>query len=102
MSNYDSNNNILKKEYTLNDKETVTFEYNTDDAITKVTFDNNNLNYAYDYLGRLTSKDINGNQKIEYTYITNGNKTSTVLKSMKINNDLYEYYYDHLYNITDI
>ena len=99
---YDSNNNILKKEYTLNDKETVTFEYNTDDAITKVTFDNNNLNYAYDYLGRLTSKDINGNQKIEYTYITNGNKTSTVLKSMKINNDLYEYYYDHLYNITDI
>ncbi|HIS86517.1 MAG TPA: RHS repeat protein, partial [Candidatus Caccenecus avistercoris] len=99
---YDSNNNILKKEYTLNNQETVTFEYNTDDAITKVTFDNNNLNYTYDYLGRLTSKDINGNQKIEYTYITNGNKTSTVLNSMKINNDLYEYYYDNLYNITDI
>ena len=99
---YDSNNNILKKEYTLNNQETVTFEYNTDDAITKVTFDNNNLNYTYDYLGRLTNKDINGNQKIEYTYITNGNKTSTVLNSMKINNDLYEYYYDNLYNITDI
>ena len=99
---YDSNNNILKKEYTLNNQETVTFEYNTDDAITKVTFDNNNLNYTYDYLGRLTSKDINSNQRIEYTYITNGNKTSTVLNSMKINNDLYEYYYDNLYNITDI
>ena len=99
---YNANNNIIKKDYTLNNKETVSFEYNPDDAITKVTFDNNNLNYSYDYLGRLTSKDINGNNKVEYTYITNGNKTSTVLKSMKINNDLYEYAYDHLYNITDI
>ena len=99
---YNANNNIIKKDYTLNDTEIVSFEYNTDDAITKVIFDNNNLNYSYDYLGRLTSKDINGNNKIEYTYITNGNKTSTVLKSMKINNDLYEYNYDNLYNITDI
>lgn len=99
---YNANDNIIKKDYTLNDKETVTFEYNKDDAITKVTFDNNNLNYSYDYLGRLISKDINGNNKVEYTYITNGNKTSTVLKSMKINNDLYEYEYDNLYNITDI
>ena len=105
--NYDKNSNITNKKYKLNYltntiKQETAFEYNIDDAITKVTFDNNNLNYSYDYLGRLTSKDINGNNKVEYTYITNGNKTSTVLKSMKINNDLYEYYYDNLYNITDI
>lgn len=111
---YNVNNKIIKKKYQYwdfkpnYDWETdkgyneIIFEYNTDDAITKVTFDNNDLNYSYDYLGRLTSKDINNNNKVEYTYITNGNKTSTVLKSMKINNDLYEYNYDNLYNITDI
>ena len=105
--NYDKNGNIINKRYKLNHlpdtiTQKTTFEYNSDDAIIKVTFDNNNLNYSYDYLGRLINKDINGNNKVEYTYITNGNKTSTVLKSMKINNDLYEYIYDNLYNITDI
>ncbi|MCX4253884.1 MAG: RHS repeat-associated core domain-containing protein [Bacilli bacterium] len=104
---YDSNNNITKKDYKLKlyqnlyDKE-INFEYNQDDAITKVTFDDNNLNYTYDYLGRLVSKDINNHNKIEYQYISQGHKTSTVLKSMKINDDLYEYNYDNLYNITNI
>ncbi len=104
---YDSNNNITKKDYKLKlyqnlyNKE-INFEYNKDDAITKVTFDDNNLNYTYDYLGRLVSKDINNHNRIEYQYINQGHKTSTVLKSMKINDDLYEYTYDNLYNITNI
>ena len=62
----------------------------------------NILNYQYDYLGRLISKDLNNTKKVEYTYLSNGNKTSTIIKSMKINDDVYEYSYDKLSNITDI
>jgi len=100
---YDKNGNYSNITYSLdNNKENISFQYNEDDAVTKVIFDNNNLNYTYDYLGRLIIKDINNKQKVEYEYKRLGNKTSTVLKSMKINNDLYEYTYDNLYNITDI
>ncbi|MCM1053524.1 MAG: DNRLRE domain-containing protein, partial [Ruminococcus sp.] len=80
---YDTNNNVIKKNYKLVDDHIINYEYNKDDAITKISFDNDNLNYTYDYLGRLISKDLNNKQKIEYTYITNGNKTSTVIDTMK-------------------
>ena len=53
-------------------------------------------------LGRLSNKNINNHLPVEYEYYSNGNKTSMILKSMKIDNDLYEYIYDELYNITDI
>ena len=32
----------------------------------------------------------------EYTYITNGNKTSLVVDTIKVDNDLYKYLYDDL------
>jgi RHS repeat-associated protein len=106
---YDDNDNITSKDYTLNNLnkdtyliENITYDYNSDDAITKVTFDNNKLNYKYDYLGRLVSKNINDNLKQEYKYISNGNKTSNTINEVKIGNDVYNYKYDNLYNITDI
>ena len=64
--------------------------------------DDKEVNLIYDNLGRLNKKDINGNLPVEYEYYSNGNKTSFVLKSMKIENDFYEYVYDEVYNITDI
>ena len=46
---YDDNDNITSKDYTLNNlnkdtylTENITYDYNSDDAITKVTFNNNN------------------------------------------------------------
>ena len=49
---YDDNDNITSKDYTLNNLnkdtyliENIIYDYNSDDAITKVTFDNNKLNY---------------------------------------------------------
>jgi len=100
---YDENSNITKKDYTLNtEKEEIEYLYNGDDAVTKVTFDNHNLNYTYDYLGRLTSKNIDNQALVSCSYVHNGNKTSTTIKSMQIGDDLYEYKYDNLYNITDI
>ncbi len=100
---YDLNNNITYKNYYYDyNSESLNFDYNSDDAITKVTFNNNNLNYKYDYLGRLVSKDINDNLKQEYKYISNGNKTSNTINEVKIGNDVYNYKYDNLYNITDM
>ena len=72
------------------------------DIITKVTLDNNDLNYEYDALNRLESKNINDNLRVEYTYYNLGNKTSYLLHTLKIDTDTYEYIYDDLYNITKI
>lgn len=100
---YDVNNNVVKKVHKLNDiLNEVSYEYNKDNGCVKVSFKNDNVNYVYDYLGRLVSKDINGNNKMEYIYASNGNKTSLILKAVKVNNNVYEYHYDNLYNITDI
>lgn len=100
---YDINNNVTKKTVnnTLNNFITE-YVYDEDDNIIKVTFDNISLNYQRDYLGRLVSKNINDQIPVEYTYYTNGNKTSFVLKSMKIDDELYEYYYDDVYNLSKV
>ncbi len=100
---YDLNNNITKKKYNLeNQTQEISYTYDEDDSIIKVTLDNTNQNLIYDKLGRLTNKNIDNQLPVEYEYYKNGNKTSLVLKSMKIDNDLYEYIYDAIYNITDI
>ncbi len=101
--NYDVNNNINHKDYSLfNYSPKLDYEFNEDDAVVKVKFDDNSLNYEYDYLGRLTSKNINDHLSNEFTYKKNGNKTSVILDTMKIENDTYKYIYDNLYNITKI
>ncbi len=100
---YDLNNNVTKKKYQQeNLVKEITYTYDEDDSIIKVTLDNQEVNFIYDELGRLSNKTINHHLPIEYEYYSNGNKTSMILKSMKIDNDLYEYVYDELYNITDI
>ncbi len=100
---YDINSNVLSKKFFKNNKSyQINYTYDEDDSIIKVTFDNQELNYTYDELGRLTKKSINNQLPIEYEYYSNGNKTSLILKSIKINEDVYEYLYDNLYNIKTI
>ena len=106
--NYDKNGNVTNTDYNLFSagnhdlSSKINYEYNKDDSIVKVSFDNHSLNNTYDYLGRLEKKSIDNTLKIEYTYYGRGNKTSLIVKSVKIDDDLYEYKYDNLYNITDI
>ena len=97
---YDSNGNVTKKR--LSNGLAIEYTYDEDDNIIKVDVNNATLNYQRDYLGRLVGKNINNQIPIEYTYYTNGNKTSFVLKSMKIENELYEYFYDDTYNLSKI
>ncbi len=100
---YDENSNVNHKDFTLkNDTYKIDYEFNEDDSVIKVKFDNNSLNYDYDYLGRLKSRNINGCIPEYFTYKRNGEKTSLVVDTMKIGEDVYKYIYDDLYNITEI
>ena len=100
---YDLNNNVTKKKYNLNNTtHTISYSYDEDDSLIKVSLNQNDYQLNYDSLGRLNNKNLNEHMPVEYEYYQNGNKTSLILKSMKIDSDLYEYIYDGIYNITDI
>ena len=60
------------------------------------------MNYSYDNLGRLINKNINNNLNTNYTYITNGNRTSLLVDTIEIDNNKYKYDYDKLGNIINI
>lgn len=100
---YDSNSNVVNKKYRLG-SETIMIqnEFDDDNSIIRTTFDNNNINYRYDYLGRIECKSINNNYSINYEYMSLGNRTSTILKSIDNNNDKISYKYDKMNNITHI
>ena len=99
---YNDNNNILSKTLFYNgNKYDINYEYDANDNIIKMSYGDNDLTIQYDYLGRINQKNIKGNTT-EYSYITNGLKTSCIISELKINNDIYKYIYDDLYNITKI
>lgn len=100
---YDDNNNIVKKEYELNGKKyTINKEYNGDDALIKLIVDSNEFNYIYDGLGRLKSSDKDGKNKIDYSYISRGNRTSNLIKNILNETNKYTYEYDEIGNIIKI
>ncbi len=110
---YDKDDNLVEKTFkkyndlTLTNKVTcdslkMKYEYDKDDSLIKLSFDNKDINYNYDYLGRLVNTNIAGNFNVEYKYYSQGEKTSLIVQSIKIENDTYEYKYDELYNIIDI
>lgn len=104
-TNYDYNegNNVIKKEEKLGrDSYVYNFTYNDENVITNLKILDKVIEYKYDILGRLSECYINNQYKIEYNYITIGNKTSTIISQINDNGDIYEFKYDLLGNITDI
>lgn len=99
---YNKNNLISDKVYTLNDTNHLEYSYDLNDSIVKVKYGDILFNYVYDYLGRLKTSNVNDSLNVKYEYVTNGVKTSVVLDSLKIGNDIYKYTYDKLYNISSI
>ena len=100
---YDSNENIINTIYNLNNiNNNVENIFNDDDSIIKTVIENNEINYNYDNLGRIINSNINNQFNTNYTYLTNGKRTSLIVKSIENNNDLYSYKYDKLNNITHI
>ena len=57
---------------------------------------------SYDYLGRLVNSNINNSFNTNYEYVTNGKRTSLLIKSLVNNGTKYSYLYDKLNNITHI
>ena len=100
---YDDNNNVTEKKYELGDNVyEVSNKLNDNDILTSLTVDSNNFNYEYDDLGRLLNKNINGKNKTNYKYKTNGKRTTTIIESISNNNDTYKYEYDELGNMIKI
>ena len=100
---YDNVDNITKAKYKLNDAiHNIGYTLNKDDLPTKTIIDSTEFNYNYDELGRLSSSNINDSLVTEYNYVSNGNRTSTLTESMKVNNNKYTYKYDKLGNIIEI
>lgn len=100
---YDKNNNICNKKYVINDiANVIENEYNAEDYITKTLFNDNELQYEYDILGRIIRRKINENFTTQYSYVSNGDRTTLLPKEMNNNGDIYSYKYDKLNNITHI
>ncbi len=100
---YDSNNNVTNKRYKLNDIiKNIENKFNNDEYITKVILDDKEIDYKYDSLGRIINRNIANGYSTNYNYLSNGNRTTDIIKSIENESDKYEYTYDKLYNITDI
>ena len=124
---YDETSNVKDKYFnSLETSHYINYEYNKDNAVSKITFNNDhdikaipislyssgdvsyNTNYedklinTYDELGRLKEKSLNDNYKTNYHYITKGKRTSFILDKLEDNFNYFEYKYDELDNITDI
>lgn len=100
---YDDTNNVVQKEYKLGKiKYNVNNTLNDDDMLTNFNIDSNKINYVYDGLGRLVSRNIDERVTTDYKYRKNGNRTSTMIESISNGNDIYSYKYDELGNIIKI
>ena len=71
--------------------------------INKVIINNDEINYNFDTLSRLSSYNINNDYEVSYIYKDiNENKTSTVVDTLITDNNTFTYTYDNLGNVTNI
>jgi len=101
---YGKNDNVSRKEYRLWEMNySLENTFNRDDQLVKTVYPYiGEINYNYDYLGRLQNQNINNLINTDYEYVTNGKRTSLLIESLKTNDDKYTYKYDKLSNITHI
>ena len=99
---YDDNSNINKTEYKLNDKTNImNHNFDSDNNINSILFNNSVVKMNYDRLARGTSKDIineKGTYTTQYGYknTETPNKTTTILESIKNgNNETIHYTYNN-------
>lgn len=100
---YDDNSNINKTEYKLNDKTNImNHNFDSDNNINSILFNNSVVKINYDRLARGTSKNIineKGTYTTQYEYknTETPNKTTTILESIKNgNNEAIHYTYNNM------
>lgn len=100
---YDKDNNIIKQTLKFdNESHLIENTYNNDGIVLESNLDSTKIKYTYDELLRVTNKNINNNYEAKYEYLSIGNRTSTLVKSITNGNTKYCYKYDKLYNVTDV
>lgn len=100
---YNDNNDIIETDYNLQgNNENIQNTLDDQGAITKSIFDNQEIDYQYDSIGRMALITINNDYKTHYSYITNGKRTSAIVKALDNNGDKYSYKYDKSNNVTHI
>ena len=103
---YDSDNFITKKNYRLNKgKNGINHFLNinyVDELPMSVDIDSDKINYSYDNLDRVISKNINNLYNIQYKYKSYGKRTTDIIEEYIIDNNKFRYEYDSVGNITAI
>lgn len=103
LYNYDNNNNLTSKKYSLlSENYIVENKYSSEEAILKSKFDDFNIVYEYDELGKLVNEKIDDRNYKNYKYITNGKRMTNVVKEFSNSFNAYRYDYDKLGNIKNI
>ncbi len=99
---YDTENFITTKEYKYNNN--INKQINNFDGEKLVTtlFGEVKVNYNYDSLNRNVGKNINNIINTASNFVSNGKRTSNLINSYQVNNDIYKYDYDEVYNIKNI
>lgn len=104
---YDANDNVVQKDYHFGPHYT-SYDYSSintfdkDNMLTKMILGDTVVDYQYDGLGRLNNRNINNNYQSTYQYVSNGKRTSNLVKSLTNGNDTYSYQYNELGNIIKI
>ncbi len=100
---YDNENNIIQKIVKENNlSKTINNTFSIEGQLTETNLDDTNIKYTYDDLLRLTCKKINNSYETKYDYVSIGNRTSSIIKSMTNGQNKYSYEYDNMYNVTKI
>ena len=104
---YDNSNNLISELYGIDvcsedDFEKIINEFDNDNSITKTIFDSNFISYRHDNIGRVIGSFINDNINTTIEYVTNGKRTTTLIKNLFTQLGEYSYKYDNLGNITHI
>lgn len=97
---FDASNNLTNKSYRLGEIiHKVENVLDSNENIEKNVFDNDCINYNYDELERIISKNYNNKYYVNYKYKNIGKKTSTQLYGIVNNGKSLEYDYDNKENI---
>lgn len=99
---YNSENDVIRKDYRLNNISNYQENVYDDEKLIKTSLDDIEVTYGYDSLARNTEKNINNQIIITKKFISNGKRTTNNIEEYCIGNEIYKYVYDELCNITEI
>ncbi|MBQ7105379.1 MAG: DNRLRE domain-containing protein [Bacilli bacterium] len=103
---YDSHGNVTEVEYMLGDniEKTVSI-YDNNNMLNILNFTGFGFNYKYDSLGRLIKRynfDSIDDCFVEYDYLRFGKLSTNLIENIKTKNNLLNYKYDKLNNVTHV